>query len=421
MDPEQNQTVETNTTTRAPRRGRWALMALAAILVVGGAFRIGYVAGNKGFVFQPSHFKVTNQNELPKDVDYSLLTKALNIISQKYIDRDNIDQEKVLYGAIQGAVSAAGDEYTEFFDPKTLENFKTELQGSFSGIGAEIGKKDNAIVIIAPLDDSPAQRAGVLAKDIIVKVNGESTAELTVDETVGKIRGPEGSEVTLTLFREGKPATFDLKITRQKISVKSVKLSYKAVNGKNIAVIELSRFGDDTKELFTAAVRDINSKNNVAGVVVDVRNNPGGYLDGSVELASEWVEKGKLIVKEEHSQKDAVLYNSFGYNGLSKYKTVIIMNGGSASAAEILAGALRDNNEAILIGEKSFGKGSVQELVPLTENTAVKVTIAKWITPGGKNLNKDGLVPDIEVKLTEEDIAAEKDPQLDKALEEVVK
>lgn len=401
-------------------RGRNALIALAAILLIGGAFRIGYVSGQEGYTFQPKNFKIINQGEQPKNVDYSLLWRAIDIVSKKYIDRGNIDQEKVLYGAIQGAVSAAGDEYTQFFDPKTLADFKTELQGSFSGIGAEIGKKNNNIVIVAPLEGSPAEGAGILAKDIIIKVNGENVVDLSVDETVSKIRGPEGSEVTLNLYREGKPAAFDVKIVRQKIEIKSVKTSYKEVNGKKIGIITLSRFGDDTKDLFDAGVNEVNSKN-ISGLIVDLRNNPGGYLDTSVEIASDWLEKGKLVVKEEHSEKEATLFNSNGSNRLGKYKTIVLINGGSASASEILAGALRDNNKATLLGEKSFGKGSVQELVPLSDNMAVKVTIAKWITPGGKNLNHDGLNPDIEVKISEEDIAAEKDPQLNRALEELVK
>lgn len=425
MDPEQLFPTSFNSPDQQPikpthHRGRWALFALIAVIVVVGAFRFGYVTGKSGYVFVPKEFKVINQGDQPQTVDYSLFWKALDIVQQKYIDREHIDQQKVLFGAIRGAVSAAGDEYTEFFDPETLANFRTELQGSFSGIGAEIGKRNNNIVIVAPLKDAPAEKAGLRANDIIVTINGESTVDMQLDQAVSKIRGPEGSEVTLNLFREGGEETFEVKIVRAKIEIKSVEWEYKEVNGKQIAVITISRFGDDTRDLFLQAINDIRSKS-VAGIVVDVRNNPGGYLDTSVEVASQWLASGKLVVTEDHSTEEDTVYNSKGYNLLGNYKTIVLLNGGSASAAEILAGALRDNNKAQLIGEKSFGKGSVQELVPLGETMAVKVTIAKWITPSGKNLNKDGLAPDIEVKLSDEDINNNRDPQLDRALQEVAK
>ena len=399
---------------------KWILGALVAFVVIGGAFRLGYVSGSKGFTFDSKNFVVTNKNDSPTVVDYNLLWEALRIVQNKYIDSENIDPQKVLYGAIEGAVSAAGDEYTQFFDPETYSQFKTELQGSFSGIGAEIGMRDENVVVIAPLADSPAEKAGVRANDVILSINGESTAGLGVDEAVSKIRGEEGTQVTLSMFREGNTAPIDITITRQKIELKSVKLEYKDVNGKRVALLTISRFGEDTQVLFDAAVADIR-KNNPAGIIVDVRNNPGGYLQTSVDVSSDWLEKGMLVVKEEHSEKDVILYNSEGINRLGNFKTVILINGGSASASEILAGALKDNGKAILIGEKSFGKGSVQELIEVGNGSAVKVTIAKWITPSGKNLNHDGLEPDIAVELTSEDITANRDPQLDRALQEVIK
>ncbi len=393
--------------------------AVVVLIVALGSFYAGASYGRKGLVFQPADFKIVNQKDQIKEVDYNLLWKAIDTVGQNYIERP-VDQQKILYGAVRGAVAAAGDQYTEFFDPDELNGFKTDLKGTFEGIGAEIGKKNGNIVIIAPLDESPAKRAGLLPNDVIVQVEGQSTSDWSVDQAVKNIRGQKGTKVTLTLFREGHSKTFDVTITRDAISVKSVKLLYKTVGSKNIAVLTLSRFGDDTKTLFDAAVNDLLT-HHVDGLVLDLRNDPGGYLQTAVDVASNWVPEGKVIVTEARGTGESIPYNSLGYGRLKDLKTVVLINGGSASAAEILSGALQDYKLAPLIGEKSFGKGSVQELFDLPNNTAVKVTVAKWITPSGKNLHKDGLVPDMEVKRTEDDITANKDPQLDKALEEVGK
>ncbi len=397
----------------------WLRNLIAVVVIAGIAFSAGASYGRKGLVFEPKDFKILNQKDKVEDVDYTLLWDAIRTVSDNYIERP-VDQQKILYGAVQGAVSAAGDEYTEFFDPEELQSFKTDLKGTFEGIGAEIGKKNGNIMIVAPLDESPAKRAGILANDVIVQVDGEITSNWSVDEAVKKIRGQKGTKVTLTLFREGRAKTFDVTITREQISVKSVKLEFKTVGAKNIAVLTVSRFGDDTRSLFDGAVNSILSRK-VDGLVLDLRNNPGGYLQTSVDVASDWVAEGKLVVNEQRGDDSSIPYNSLGYGRLKNIKTVVLINGGSASAAEILAGALQDYKIVPLIGEKSFGKGSVQELFDLPDNSAVKITVAKWITPGGKNLHKDGLTPDIEVKRTEDDINASKDPQLDKALEEVVK
>ncbi|HEX3099670.1 MAG TPA: S41 family peptidase [Patescibacteria group bacterium] len=401
---------------------KWILGGLILFIIIGGSFRLGYVSGAKGLTLDGKSLTVINKGDVPKVADYNLLWDAIKIVQSKYIDSSSIDPQKILYGAIRGAIAAAGDEYTQYFDPTAYSDFKTELQGSFSGIGAEIGESPDGIVIIAPLEDTPAAKAGLMPKDLVLKINGEATSGMTAEQAANKIRGAEGSQVTLTLFRAGGEDSFDVTLTRQKIAIKSVKLTYSEVNGKKIAVIKISKFGDDTEQLFNDAVKDV-QKNNPAGVVLDLRNDPGGYLQTSVAVASQWLEKDKLIVKEAHSDSDVISYNSDGSNGLGKFKTVVLINGGSASAAEILAGALKDDGVAQLIGEKSFGKGSVQELIAFgpDKDMAVKVTVAKWITPGGKNLNKDGLDPDIKVDLTPDDAKNKRDPQMDRALQEVGK
>lgn len=398
-------------------------------LVIGGliilicTYSVGFQMGRKGFVFAPKEFKVVNQNEQPQTVDYGMLWDAISVLNDKYIEKP-VNDQKILYGAVKGAIAAAGDPYTTFFEPKELENFQTNLKGSFEGIGAVVGKKDNNIVIVAPLDDSPAKKAGLLAKDIIVKVNGQAITDWSVEQAVDKIRGVKGTKVTLTIVREGKDKPFDVTITRDTIKIKSVKWEIKDVTQNNqtkkIAIITLTQFGDDTSGLFAQAVNDI-LKQNVQGIVLDERNNPGGYLQTAVDLASDWVEGGKVIVTEAHSDGSNLKYNAEGGNRLNGIKTVVLINGGSASAAEILAGALHDYKVAELVGEKSFGKGSVQDLVKLKEGGAVKVTVAKWITPGGVNLNHNGLDPDVNVKLSEDDINNSKDPQMDQAMQELFK
>src|SRR3989344_4846199 len=408
---------------KPPHGSSKARRALLVVLLIALSFKLDYTSGKKGFVYEPKEFKIINQNQEPKTVDYRLLWDAVKVVEDKYIEKPPTP-DKILYGAVRGAVDSFGDPYTTFFEPKNLENFRTDLAGSFDGIGAEIGKKDGNIVVVSPLDDMPAMKAGILAGDVIVKVDGEFTAGWSVEEAVGKIRGVKGTKVVLTIFREGRNAPFDVSVTRDKIEIKSVKWEFRDIEKdgekQTVAIIKLTKFGDDTKPLFEKAVNEILTKN-VGGIVLDMRNNPGGYLQTAVDLASYWVESGKLVVKEERKQGDDTDYNASGRNRLKDIRVVVLINGGSASAAEILAGALQDYQIANLIGEKSFGKGSVQELVELRGGTAVKVTVAKWITPGGKNLNKEGLHPDIEVKLTEEDINAGKDPQMEKAIEEITK
>ena len=408
--------------SQKPSHG-YFVKGLSVLLLVVIAYGLGYQTGHKGFIYNPKDFKVVNQADQPANVDYNLLWKALDVVNSKYIDKP-IDQQKALYGAVKGAVESAGDPYTTFFPPKDLTNFRTQLAGSFGGIGAEVGKKDGNIVVIAPLDGSPAQKAGIKSGDIIVKVNGESTQDWSVEAAVEKIRGPKGTPVTLTLFRTGKDKTFDVKIVRDTIAIKSVKWSYKEVTvdgkKKTIAVINLSEFGDDTEGLFNQAVNEVLTKN-VSGIILDLRNDPGGYLQTAVAVASNWVTKGDTVVSEAHSDGTSQVYSATGNPRLAGIKTIVMINGGSASASEILSGALRDHNLATLLGEKSFGKGSVQELVDLPGGSAVKVTVAKWITPGGKNLNHNGLDPDIKVTISDDDVKNNNDAQLNKALEEIVK
>lgn len=398
------------------------ILVLVVIIAI-FSYSLGFNFGKKGYVYEPKEFKIVNQKDSPKEVDYKLLWDAINVVNEKYIEKP-VNAQKTLYGAVHGAVAATGDPYTDFFEPKDLESFKSDLKGSFDGIGAEVSKKDGMIVIVSPLDDSPAKKAGLLPKDIILKINEKSVADWSVEQAVSEIRGKKGTPVTLTLYREGQSKPFEVTIIRDVIVIKSVKWELKEIvkdgKTKKIGIISISRFGEDTNTLFTKAVSELTQKF-AEGYVIDLRNNPGGYLQSAVDLASNWVKMGDVVVTEAKSQGEPEVFKASGVSKLSGLPTVVLINGGSASASEILAGALKDHGLAKLIGEKSFGKGSVQELVDLPEGGAIKVTVAKWITPSGKNLNKDGLEPDVPVKLTEEDIKNTKDPQMEKALEEIAK
>ncbi len=346
--------------------------------------------------------------DLPATLD-TAGTQALYKALKTSFDGE-LDAQKLSDGMKKGLVAAAGDPYTEFFNDEEAKEFNDSLQGTFSGIGAELSRKDNVITIIAPIAGFPAEKAGLRPKDVIIKIDGENALDLSVTEAVTKIRGPEGTKVKLTIVRD-KKQELEFEITRSKISIPSVE--YSVTDG--IGYLKITRFGDDTAELSTKAANEFKAKN-VKGVIVDMRNNPGGLLESSVDVSSLWLEKGKLILEEKRGGEVVKSFKSNGSNILGGVPTVVLINEGSASASEITAGALRDNDVATLIGVKSFGKGSVQQLVELQAGGVLKVTIARWFTPSGKNIDKEGISPDQEVKRTEEDFKNELDPQKDAAI-----
>ncbi len=396
---------------------KYVITIVVLVLLCGATFGLGLNMGAKGYVYQGHNFQIINQNNAPKNVDYNLLWQALDILNQNYIDKP-VDQQKILYGAVQGAIAAVGDPYTEFFDPTAYKDFETSLSGSFEGIGAEVTLNNGAVQIVSTLDGSPAKQAGLLAGDYILKIDGQDATKMTLDEAVNKIRGPKGTQVHLTILRGSQQK--DITITRNTINVASVKYSTINKNGKTFEDINILEFGDDTVNLFAQAATDAQSKH-VSGIILDLRDDPGGYLDDAVKIASYWVNKGDVVVSEAHSDGTTQTYTALGNNVLHDIPTVVLINGGTASAAEILSGALRDHGFAKLIGEKSFGKGSVQQLFNLPDNTAMKVTIAKWLTPNGQNLNHNGLDPDIKVALTAENIKNNQDPQMDAAVAQLLK
>ncbi|KKR22138.1 MAG: Carboxyl-terminal protease [Candidatus Moranbacteria bacterium GW2011_GWA2_39_41] len=385
-----------------------------------GAFWLGYTNGKKSadeLILNQEHpigsTIVTNQFSTGKDtVDFGLFWKVWDTLKVKYANQSSLDAQKLVYGAIKGMLKATDDPYTTFFDPKETKEFAQDIQGSFDGIGAELGIKDDILTVIAPLDGSPAQKAGLMSGDKIVKIGDKTTSDLTIDAAVDLIRGKKGTEVQLTVFHKGDQETRDITIIRDTIEVKSVKVEFK---DNNIAYLKINQFGEKTSKEFDVAMNQIIAQGS-KGIVLDLRNNPGGFLTSSIEIASRFIPRGKVVVSEEDSAgKKDNLYTSGG-DKLNAIPLVVLINEGSASASEILAGALRDNRGVQLIGKKSFGKGSVQELIGLPGKSSVKITVAKWLTPNGDYIMEKGITPDTEVELTLEDFKAEKDPQMDKAV-----
>ena len=389
------------------------------ILIIITSFVFGVVVGEeteKERGISNAGGLVLNKDELPdylsKDADFNLFWEAWDIIQDSYIDRP-ISETKLLYGAIAGQVASLGDPYSIFMEPKTAEEFAQELTSEFEGIGAEIGIKNNILTIISPLPDSPAEKAGLKAGDKVYKIDDADTTYLSLDGAVRLIRGEAGTKVILTIFRDGQDETQKIEIVRGRIHYETVKWALKE---SNILYIKISHFNQDTADLFGQAIQE-NLGKNLQGVVLDLRNNPGGFLGIATDIAESWIKKGDIIVVEKFSQNNKNYYKSRGRAELAALPTVALINEGSASASEIVAGALQDHGLATIIGKQSFGKGSVQDLRHLSDGSNIKLTVAKWLTPNERMIGGEGIAPDIEVELTEEDYSSDRDPQLDKALE----
>ncbi|QQS43523.1 S41 family peptidase [Candidatus Roizmanbacteria bacterium] len=369
-------------------------------------------------------FNATNttaKNADGENIDFSLFWDTWGKLEEKYIDDTKLDPEKMYYGAIKGMVASVEDPYTFFLTPEENQQSKDDLGGKFQGIGAQLGLKDGRIVVVSPLKDSPAEAAGLRSGDVIAKVDGESTDKWTLTQAVSKIRGEENTEVTLTVLRGG--TELDVTITRQEIKVPSIELSYEKSGNKTIAHLRLNQFGDTTNSEWDKAASEISAKyqaGEIHGMVLDVRGNPGGYLESAVYIASEFIEKGKTVVKQETTDKNDRIYTARRTGILLDIPLTVLINQGSASASEILAGALRDHGRATLVGSKSFGKGSVQEALDLQEGAGLHVTIAKWILPNGEWINGKGIEPEVtlENEVAEGNtVTDETDVQLKKALE----
>ena len=402
------------------------------LLIIGGAFFFGYQQGGKHISAELTITELQNKDTgQPEQVDFSSFWQAWNIINEKFVTTatSTTAQEKV-YGAIEGLAKSLGDPYTVFFPPEESKAFETEISGKFEGVGMELGIKDNILSVVAPLKDTPAFRAGIKSGDKIIKINDTLSADMTVEAAVKMIRGPRGTEVRLTIAREGKNEPLEIKIVRDVINIPTIDTEIKQVvaadgsDGSNnpwvngIYVIKLYNFSANSSNLFREALRSF-IESGTHKLILDLRGNPGGYLEAAVDMASWFLPTGKVVVSEEYAKgTEPTIHRSRGYNIFNDtLKMVILVNEGSASASEILAGALREQSIAKLIGAKTFGKGSVQELVKITPDTSLKLTIARWLTPLGHSISEEGLTPDYEVKISTKDLEAKRDPQMDKAVE----
>lgn len=383
---------------------------LVGIFVLGGALYVGYRLGQ-----QDPHVvtvkNITNIDDPEVKADFGVFWQAWESLREKQIDGAKATEKNLIYGAISGLARSFKDPYTVFFPPPEAKKFEQDVSGSFGGIGAEIGMKDNQLVVIAPLKNSPAERAGLKAKDKILKIGDTVTDGLSINDAINIIRGEIGTKVTLTIFREGWDRTKEFTIVREEIKVPTVDSDVKE---GNILHLKLYAFNENAPVLFHRAVVDGLLKG-AQGMVLDMRNNPGGFLEVAVNLAGWFLPRGSTVVSEHFRSGPDNVFRANGNQALKTFPVVVLVNGGSASASEILAGALRDVRGIKLVGEKTFGKGTVQELAKLTDGSSLKITIAKWLLPSGKAIDKNGIVPDFEVKITDKD--KDTDPQLAKAIE----
>ncbi len=399
-----------------PRASK-SLVVLVAALLVASSFSAGFLVGKQQgirSVVPEGEGKILGKGEVPfgqsDDVHFSLFWDVWDLIKDEYVDQP-VSEKELFYGAMKGLVWSLQDQHSLFFDPETAKEFQEELSGSFEGIGAEIEVKDDALQVVAPLPESPAEKAGIMSRDKILAIDGLDTTGMAVDEAVKHIRGQKGTDVTLTITRDSWTEAKDVVITRDTITVDSVKY---VLRDDHIAVITIAFFNGDTSALFADAVQKAMAAG-AEGIILDLRNDPGGYLTAAVDVASAWVGRDVVVIEKVKDEEQKTIGTSPAT--LTGIQTVVLVNGGSASASEIVAGALQDHGAATIVGEQTFGKGSVQDYRDLPDGSAVKLTVARWFTPSDRSIDKQGITPDVVVELTEEDFVAGKDPQMDKAVE----
>lgn len=397
-----------------------SIAAILAFLLL-GSFFFGYKEGTRQ-TSSLQQIAILENKDLgkPGNVDFSAFWRAWSVLNEKFVSttasssKPVTDQDKV-YGAIQGLTASLKDPYTVFFPPVENAIFESDVRGNFEGVGMEIGLQDGVLTVIAPLKGTPAYNAGIKPGDKILKIDDASTYNWTTEQSVSKIRGKRGTIVTFNILRTGIKDPFDVKVTRDTIDIPTINT---ALHPDGVFEIDLYSFSANSPDLFRKALREFVGSGSDK-LLLDLRGNPGGYLEAAIDMASWFLPPGKVVVREDFGKKqEETVYRSRGYDIFNdKLKLVILVDGGSASASEILAGALHEQGVAKLVGDKTYGKGSVQELVSITPDTSLKVTIARWLTPNGISISLNGIEPDVKVKVTKEDVAKGKDLQKDKAIE----
>lgn len=396
------------------------LIIFILILIATNAvsFGIGYFTGDKLYSTEilknTSHIENRESEQAPEDLDFEAFWKSWTILDKKFVPGpnkdDHVTDEEKLWGAISGLTKAYGDPYTNFFPPEEKEIFESDIEGEFTGVGIEIGYRDGLLTVVSPLSGTPASEAGIKAGDVISKIDEIDSIDMIPGNAVKLIRGEKGKPVLLTVIREGESEPLEIEIIRDVIKIPTIKTELK----DGVFIVKLYSFSKESAVLTKDAMEEF-SKSGTDKLILDLRGNPGGILQAAQQIASFFLEKDRIIVTSDYGDdSEKVEYRSKGYDFFTdKLKFVILIDKGSASASEILAGALRQHDRALLIGEKSFGKGSVQELVPVTDETSLKVTVAKWILPDGNNISDEG----VEVDYQADEESEAEDPIIEKAFE----
>ena len=388
-------------------------MTSALVLTIGIAGSVGYAIGTAHPKTVVIRGVANMESSAVPAADFSVFWDAWQGIQSSYLRAGEVKNKDLIYGAASGLVASLKDPYSVFMTPDDSKRFSEDLNGNFGGIGAEIGIKNDQLIVIAPLKNSPAERSGMMSGDKILEINASSTAGVAINDAVKMIRGPRGTSVNFTIGRSGREKPLRLSVMRDTISVPV--LEWKMEKG-NIAHIRFYTFSENSANLMRGALLEAKAAG-AKGVALDMRNNPGGYLDAAVDIAGYFLDPGNTVVFEEFRNGKRDSFQSRGTPVAKGMPVVILLNAGSASASEILAGALKDDRGVKIVGEKSFGKGTVQDLTTLKDGSELKLTIAHWILPKGTQIDKNGILPDIAVKATDDDRAKKRDPQLEKALE----
>lgn len=387
-------------------------------------FSMGYALGASGFKLQPSSkgsLAVNRTIPEEKDVDFSLFWRVWDTLEGYYFDQSKLDANTMTYGAIKGMVDSLGDPYTSFLTPRENEVIREDLQGSFEGVGIQIGYRGTQLVVVAPLPGTPAEKAGIRSGDYIIGIKDEArgidkgTVGINLQQAVQDIRGPKGSKVTLALLREGSDQPMIIDVVREPINVPSVTLSYLS-DDQSIAHVRILKFGAETVSEWDAVAIDLLKNSSLEGIILDVRNNTGGYMQAAIDIASDFLEAESVVVIEEKSDNERVEYESSSLPKFRQTPLVLLVNQGSASASEILAGALRDNRGIKLVGQTTFGKGTIQEPKEIEDGSGLHITIARWLTPKKYWVNDIGLEPDV---IIEDNPDTVEDEELLKAAEVV--